>query len=70
MSKLSTLLERAFENKGNKNYYSSQPYSVSFEERTWETLSTNITNMIFIELPHSTTQEYRFFQMFMENSPV
>jgi len=46
MSKLSTLLERAFENKGNKNYYSSQPYSVSFEERTWETLFNVYYNRI------------------------
>lgn len=31
-------------------------------KRTWEALSINITNMTFIELLHSTIQEYRFFK--------
>lgn len=37
MSKLSDLLERAFENKGNKNRCSDGPWSIAFAERTWDT---------------------------------
>jgi len=38
MSELSNLLKRAFENKGNKNHYSSGPFSVGFEDRAYEIL--------------------------------
>lgn len=37
MSRLSDLLERAFENKGNKNRYSDGPWSIGFDERAWDT---------------------------------
>lgn len=37
MSRLSDLLERAFENKGHKNRYSTGPWSIAFNERTWDT---------------------------------
>lgn len=37
MSRLSDLLERAFENKGNKNRYSEGPWSLGFDERAWDT---------------------------------
>lgn len=37
MSKLSDLLERAFENKGNKNHYSDGEWSIGFNDRTWDT---------------------------------
>lgn len=37
MSQLSNLLERAFENKGNKNRYSTGSWSIAFNERTWDT---------------------------------
>lgn len=37
MSRLSSLLERAFENKGNKNHYSDGEWSIGFNERTYDT---------------------------------
>ena len=37
MSVISKLLERSFENKGNKNRYSAGQWSIAFNERVWDT---------------------------------
>lgn len=37
MGRLSNLLERAFENKGNKNRYTDGDWSIGFNERAWDT---------------------------------
>ncbi len=37
MSQLTDLLNRAFENKGNKNRYTNGPWSIGFNERTYDT---------------------------------
>lgn len=37
MSQLTQLLERAFENKGNKNHYVSGPWSIGFNKRVFDT---------------------------------
>lgn len=38
MNELERLLDRAFENKSEKNRYHSGKYAIAFENRTWETL--------------------------------
>lgn len=37
MSQLMDMLQRAFENKGNKNRYSTGPWSIGFDERVFDT---------------------------------
>ena len=66
MGGLSNLLERAFENKGNKNRYSDGEWSIGFDERTWDTrfelyhndVPVMEVNTLDKELKLSTGSEY------------
>ena len=59
MSELSNLLERAFENKGNKNRYSSGKWSIGFDVRVYDTRFELYCNNICVLEGNTLDKEFK-----------